>query len=125
MSLAHHAIEHRPNDLGETRRSIVAVIERAGRECAHAAGFGPRSSSKMRLWSCADDSDTNVVPSASTKYEASSPDEKLFEHDPIAGSAEAPIDHHARARRDPPSARSSAITTPLPAARPSALRTIG
>ena len=56
---------------------------RDARSPASGAGLGanapippvlaPRSPSKMRLWSCADERGTQSVPSARTKYDASSP----------------------------------------------------
>ena len=85
--------------------------------------LGPWSPSNTRLWSCAETSGIAVSPSQSAKNDASSPSRNSS----ITTSAPA-------SPRPPPnimsiaasaSATVCATTTPLPAARPSALTTIG
>ena len=81
--------------------------------------FGPVSPSPTRLWSCAVPKGSAVVPSQSTKKLASSP----VRHSSITTSAFGSAKQAAIAASA--SSTVAATVTPLPAARPSALTTIG
>ena len=86
--------------------------------------FGPSSWSNTRLWSCAEASGIAVSPSHSAKKLISRPAQKLLDHDFGAGRAERAVEHHGDGGLG--LAHSVlATTTPLPAASPSALTTIG
>ena len=82
--------------------------------------FGPRSPSKARLWSWAVPRKRQSVPSVRTKSEASSP----VMNSSMTTRAPGPSAKIA-SRAAWASAAVSATVTPLPAARPSALTTIG
>ena len=85
--------------------------------------FGPWSPSKARLWSCAVASGSACSPSHSTKNEASSPCMNSSTTTSAPASPKPPPNIMSTAASA--SASVIATTTPLPAARPSALTTIG
>ena len=86
--------------------------------------FGPRSLSKIRLWSCADANGSARTPSQKRKKDTSGPDRhsSTTRRSPAAPNRRSLI---AATTAASALAWSSAITTPLPAARPSAFRTTG
>ena len=125
MPSARHADQHRPHDLALDPIGERVVISDARRERAHAAGVGPSSPSKSRLWSCADPQATNALA-------VGDDEDTRFSGRP--GTPRAPPVRRPRrtrastiAARPPPRPRraSGAIETPLPPARPSALTTTG
>ena len=85
--------------------------------------FGPLSPSNARLWSCADASGSAVSPSHSAKNEASSPARNSSMTTSAPAVAQAAAEHHVD--RGFGLGDVSATITPLPAASPSALTTIG
>ena len=85
--------------------------------------FGPASPSRTVLWSSADASSASRVAVAQRHHRHLAPGEPLLDHDARAGVAERPLGQHARARPPWPRPCVDATTTPLPAARPSALTT--
>ena len=85
--------------------------------------LGPVSPSPMRLKSRAGASGSARSPSHSASTDSSSPLEELLDQHRVV--AEAPLLDHRHQRRVGAADSSSAITTPLPAASPSALITAG
>src|SRR5215831_14993642 len=85
--------------------------------------LGPRSPSKARLWSCAEASASAVSPSQSAKKEASSPCRNSSTTTCAPAAPNPPPNIMSMAASA--SARVLAMTTPLPAASPSAFTTIG
>ena len=87
--------------------------------------LGPRSPSSRRLWSCEVASGRTCSPSAITMKLASSPCEEFLDHDLVRRPRRSwPANMACAPPRWPPRA-SCAMTTPLPAASPSALTTSG
>jgi hypothetical protein len=86
--------------------------------------FGPASSSPTRLKSCANASATALVPSASPNAETSRPSRCSSTTTVEPASPNAPSSSERSIARTA-SPRSSVMTTPLPAARPSAFTTYG
>ena len=126
MTLGGHARHHRLDNLAHDAR-----VERARRP-ADSARTRPsrRYSVRGRRRRCACDpapcrSARLALRRKRRKNDTSGPAETLFDDEPVAGGAEPPLRHRRDDRVLPPSARSSAMTTPFPAASPSALSTTG
>ena len=102
---------------------ISSVIIGAGEYAPMPPVFGPLSPSKARLWSCAVPIGRTFSPSDSTKNEASSPSMNSSITTSAPAVPKAPPNMSSIAARA--SSSSMATTTPLPAARPSALITMG
>src|SRR3954469_22017748 len=86
--------------------------------------FGPVSPSPTRLWSCAAPSGSAVVPSQRAKKETSCPT-RHSSTSTVAPAAPCTRPSMISATAASASSTVAATTTPLPAARPSALTTIG
>ena len=94
MSLVLHAVEHGRDDLVAGRAADIRRHERARRERTHASGVRPAVVVEDAL----------VILRGTKRHEGRAvgedevrrflPDQKLFEHDAIAGVAEPAIDHH-------------------------------
>ena len=87
--------------------------------------FGPWSPSRRRLWSWLVASGSTCVPSPMHDEARFLALEELLDHDARAGVAQLVARRASRRSRRAPRPRVAATTTPLPAARPSALTTIG
>ena len=124
-ALGRHPGEHRPHDLVASlgaRRPASRAGSARTRPCRRCSDPGRR-----RRCACDPARSRAARTRAVGEHEERHfwPDEELLEHDAIAGVAERPIDHRRSIAAVRGVARSSAITTPLPAARPSAFITSG
>ena len=106
------------------RAWTVGVTTGAGEYAPMPPVFGPWSPSPRRLWSCDDASASTWAPSAITMKLASSPSRKssITTRAPASPTA---LPESIASIAACASATSVATTTPLPAASPSALTTIG
>ena len=107
-----------------TSASSAGVISGLGANAPIPPVFGPRSPSKIRLWSWALPSGIARRPSASAKNDTSGPTRhsSITRREPAFPNARSSM---AARTAVSASARSAATTTPLPPARPSALTTTG
>ena len=123
MTFGRHPGDHRLHDLAHHARLERGVTSGTART-AHAAGVRPavavedplvilRRADRQRALAVADDKNDTSGPAGILRSRA------------VARRAEAPLAHGRGRRAASASARSSAITTPLPAASPSALSTTG
>ena len=125
VPLGAHAAHHRVDDLAHDARLHRGVDQRARRERAHPAGVRSlvvvedalvvlRRRQRHRAAAVADREERDFGP---VRHSSSTT--------PRAGVAELTLLHRGAQSPRPPSPRSAATTTPLPAARPSALTTTG
>ena len=117
--------QHRPVDVSHDGRHGRVRRGRRRRDGAHAAGVGPGSPSRRRLWSRAAGSASAVVASQMAMTLASCP--SRLARRPRAGrpSPKAPSTSAPRMAASARSASVAQTSTPLPAASPSALTTTG
>ena len=124
-AFGRHAGDDRLDDLAHDALVQRRVDERARRERAHAAGVRPAIvvEDPLVVLRGADRQGAYAVAEHEERHFGS--DQALFDHQPVAGGAEASARSSPRATAASASARSAAMTTPLPAASPSALSTTG